>query len=250
MSESNLFMVRCDLDRPRLFELARRRRVPLRDVDEGYLAHLGLRALFADQAPRPFAMRDAGRAVTVLGYTQSGSADLLRTAQALADPLDFEILRGATVTAKPMPDQWPEGHVLGFEVRVCPVIRKSGSSDKHRKGAEVDAFLSRCWEVRDGVAVDREQVYRDWLRSHLERNGAVTVREARLLRFQRDRLARSDHQPERRLVRCERPDATLAGIMEIKDGEAFRKLLARGVGRHRTFGFGMLLLRPVRNRVC
>jgi CRISPR system Cascade subunit CasE len=25
---------------------------------------------------------------------------------------------------------------------------------------------------------------------------------------------------------------------------AFRALLARGVGRHRAFGFGMLLLRP------
>ncbi|MEE8524028.1 MAG: type I-E CRISPR-associated protein Cas6/Cse3/CasE [Thermoanaerobaculia bacterium] len=42
----------------------------------------------------------------------------------------------------------------------------------------------------------------------------------------------------------ERPDALLTGTLEVTDPDAFATLLARGVGRHRAFGFGMLLLRP------
>jgi CRISPR system Cascade subunit CasE len=37
----------------------------------------------------------------------------------------------------------------------------------------------------------------------------------------------------------------MTGILEVTGGEAFARLLARGVGRHRAFGFGMLLLKPV-----
>ena len=36
----------------------------------------------------------------------------------------------------------------------------------------------------------------------------------------------------------------MTGELEVGDSERFLHLLARGVGRHRTFGFGMLLLRP------
>lgn len=240
-------MIKCELDRARLFDLGRRRRIAFPELDEGYLVHLGLKALFGGEAPRPFDFRGNGRAVTVLGY--SPTEELLRRAQAFADPMDYEILLGGRLGVKPMPDHWPEGRVLDFEVRTCPVIRKSGAGAKYKKGAEVDIFLSRCWKAGESVAVDREQVYCDWLRNHLERRGGVTVRHARLLRFQRERLARSDHQSNPRLVRCERPDATLAGTIEIADGEAFMNLLARGVGRHRTFGFGMLLLRP-QTRAC
>ncbi|MDD4944986.1 MAG: type I-E CRISPR-associated protein Cas6/Cse3/CasE [Rhodoferax sp.] len=39
----------------------------------------------------------------------------------------------------------------------------------------------------------------------------------------------------------------LAGQMRVTDPQAFAQLLANGLGRHRTFGFGLLLLRPVRS---
>lgn len=40
------------------------------------------------------------------------------------------------------------------------------------------------------------------------------------------------------------PQAKLGGILTVQDGTAFQTLLARGIGRHRAFGYGMLLLRP------
>jgi len=42
------------------------------------------------------------------------------------------------------------------------------------------------------------------------------------------------------------PDVVLAGQLRVTDPQAFAQLLAKGVGRHRAFGFGLLLLRPTR----
>ena len=44
-------------------------------------------------------------------------------------------------------------------------------------------------------------------------------------------------------ARGERPNVVLEGTLRVTDADTFRALLARGVGRHRAFGFGMLLLR-------
>ena len=38
----------------------------------------------------------------------------------------------------------------------------------------------------------------------------------------------------------------MQGILTVTDSAAFAALLARGVGRHRAYGYGMLLLRPAR----
>jgi CRISPR system Cascade subunit CasE len=40
------------------------------------------------------------------------------------------------------------------------------------------------------------------------------------------------------------PDALLVGQLRVIDPDAFADLIARGVGRHRSFGFGLLMLRP------
>jgi CRISPR system Cascade subunit CasE len=44
----------------------------------------------------------------------------------------------------------------------------------------------------------------------------------------------------------EGPDATMSGTLRIDDPSAFASALSHGIGRHRTFGFGMLLLAPPR----
>jgi CRISPR system Cascade subunit CasE len=86
------------------------------------------------------------------------------------------------------------------------------------------------------------------LRGQLARSGAARFQEAKLVRFQRERLARQTHRGERRWEFCDRPDATMTGTLEVADAAAFHALLTRGVGRHRAFGFGMLLLRPPQER--
>lgn len=44
------------------------------------------------------------------------------------------------------------------------------------------------------------------------------------------------------------PDAVFTGVLQVQDPTAFAALVARGIGRHRAFGFGMLLLKPAATR--
>ncbi len=242
---TGLFMVRLRLDQGRLAELARRRRLPTREVDNGYVVHCALGELFGEQAPAPFAVTDdRGRTVTVLGYTQADAGTLRERADAFADPAVHAAVDWEGLAAKPMPAAWSAGRRVGFEVRACPVVRTSGETDRHRAGAEVDAFLAACWQAGEGVPVDRAVVYRGWLEGQFTRRGGARLLDVALQRFQREGLTRRTQGEDRKTRVVERPDATLTGTLEVTDDAGFRALLGRGVGRHRAFGFGMLLLRP------
>jgi CRISPR system Cascade subunit CasE len=65
--------------------------------------------------------------------------------------------------------------------------------------------------------------------------------DSHLVSFQRTRVQRGGR-------RIEGPDAVVHGTLTITDPTAFAALLARGVGRHRSYGYGMLLLRPPQRR--
>ncbi len=246
MSDASLFMLRAEFDQPSLLRFADRSGLNLRIADGGYILHAATRALFGDAAPRPFAVRDdRARRLTLFGYAPADHRELADRARALADPLALAALDLDSLCAKPMPTAWRAGAVYRFTARVCPIVRISGRAG----GAgprETDAFLHRCIRVGPDVFVDRQAVYRDWLAAELARDGAARlprIDEVRLTRFQRQRLARRDRSgADSRLRPCERPDATLDGVLEVASPEAFAALLRRGLGRHRAFGFGMLLL--------
>ena len=40
------------------------------------------------------------------------------------------------------------------------------------------------------------------------------------------------------------PDATLHGVLTVQDPVTFGRLIRNGIGRHKAYGYGMLLLRP------
>jgi len=239
-----LFMLRAELDQPSLFRFAAAAGLPLRLVDGGYMTHALLRALFGPAAPKPFVVRgEPGGGMVLLGYCATNHRELAEQARALADPLALAALDLDSLCSKAMPPAWRGGAVYRFDARVCPVLRISGRT-RGEEPREVDAFLHRCWREGPGAAVDRENVYREWLRAELNRGGAARLLDARIVRFRRERLFRRDRAgSESRPARCERPDASLAGTLEIAAPEAFGPLLRRGLGRHRAFGFGMLLLR-------
>ena len=87
----------------------------------------------------------------------------------------------------------------------------------------------------------REDVYVEWLTNRLEPHGGVRVDPDRttLVSFRRKRVTYQTHGRT-----SEGPDAIMRGTLTIVDSDAFTVLLARGVGRHRAYGYGMLLLRP------
>jgi CRISPR system Cascade subunit CasE len=216
---AELHMLRLRFETPRLYELGRRRHLPVRETDVGYLLHCALKELFGEAAPAPFALsRAESRHLEVLAYSRRGAAELRDHARAFADPnvygcCDLDALEG---NAKRMPESWPDGVRLGFRVRACPIVRMSSDGPRWRKGAEVDAFLARCWK-EEGRPVDREAVYREWMARELESRGAQLL-SLEIKGFQRQRVVRRNHATERKSHVSERPDAMLDGILRIVSG--------------------------------
>lgn len=252
---SGLRMVRIPLDAVKLMALGERRGMPSRALDLGYLIHCALDELFGPElAPKPFSFplptRGAGqgRVIPVLGYCAATAAELRARAQDFADPGVHSLCLWEELADKEMRPSFEAGRRLGFSVRVCPVVRRSKPGvHQDEKGAEVDAFLAACRRVGPEVKVSREEVYVEWLRAELARRGGVTLDDAKVTRFERERLIRKSAREgdgRRPSHVTERPDAVLEGTLTVTDPLAFNALLARGVGRHRAFGFGMLLVRP------
>lgn len=249
--DASLQMVRLALEGRGVAEVARRRALRASTTDDGYLVHCLLAELFGDLAPHPFALAGTrGRALIVLGYASATANELRRHADAFAAPNIHRTCQWEQLAVKSMPSAWPAGMRLGFAVRVCPVVRMSGEGPMHRKGAEVDAFLATAWKTDPSEHQDRETVYREWLRAALERRGGARLTVARLSGFRIARLLRRTQANERKAELRDRPDAHLSGELEVTDPAAFAALLRAGIGRHRSFGFGMLLLRPTGRAAC
>ena len=53
-----------------------------------------------------------------------------------------------------------------------------------------------------------------------------------------------ERRPRARSAAIQGPDAVLNGELVVGDPAAFASLLANGVGRHKAYGYGMLMLRP------
>ena len=246
-----LWMVRLHLDAARLAREGLAARLPPPQEDLGALVHAALAGLFGEGVVQPFhVLNETARHVPVLAYTHRTEAELREHAATFADPACYAACTWDELATKPMPDL-EAGCRLGFDLRVCPVTRlsgplevpgKNGEPQRFPARAEVDAWIHRRFMAREAAPeIERETAYTDWLRERMR--GAADLGSVRLQGFRRLRLARRNHATPRRARVLERPDALLCGELEVRDGAAFRQLLARGVGRHRAFGFGMLLLR-------
>ena len=141
----------------------------------------------------------------------------------------------------------------GFDIRLRPVRRLGQDMTDPQtgrvlsKGREVDAFrlevirrFPQGWSDPDVAAasngVTRQTVYTEWL---IERFGdAVSVEQCNIAAFRRSHAIRGTERAP------EGPDATLHGTLAVSNPVVFAQILRNGVGRHRAYGYGMLLLRP------
>jgi CRISPR system Cascade subunit CasE len=210
--------------------------------DEGAALHHLLCESFGKSALQPFRLMVAPGAAsaTLYAYTDADRASLVQTAQETGMPDALAVCDPTLLAVKAMPPTWTKARRLAFDLRVRPVKRLMKPAGVFPKGAEVDAFLLEALRRHpDGPSsedkIDRETVYRNWL---AERFGdAAMVTQSRIVRLERSTVSRNGK-------RCEGPDVTFHGEIVIRDSEAFVERLARGVGRHAAYGYGMLLLRP------
>ena len=133
---------------------------------------------------------------------------------------------------------------MDLPTRGSPIVRKARGSG--REEAEQDAFLREALQYpeRGGMNRTREQVYAEWLSQKIEGKGGAALEpdSVKLASFQRNRALR-----KLRARHTEGPDAVMRGILTITEPELFAGMLCRGIGRHRAYGYGMMLLRPARH---
>ncbi len=214
------------------------------DEDMGYGIHAWLQAVFGRLAPKPWRLlADDRRPPRILGYSAADAATLRQSLQEFADPLVGAVICDPEndLRSRPMP-KWRVGRCLAFEVKVCPTGRKA------RGGPEKDVFLIRL-ENQPNNPLSRHTIYSRWVQERVEQHQAARVATIHLDAFRLIQQFRQNQaviagERERQRRHLIRPQAVLRGELIVQDPELFTDLLAHGIGRHRAFGYGMLLLRP------
>ncbi|MCA8837212.1 MAG: type I-E CRISPR-associated protein Cas6/Cse3/CasE [Proteobacteria bacterium] len=227
------------------------------DIDDGLLLHTLIAKVFraGDIRPFRFFLPRHARLGTLYAYSSHEAKHLLSSAQEVAPPDCLTVLNLDKIQSKLMPATFSTGKRLGFDLRVKPVRRlskeladpQSGSGKLIAAGSEVDAFRLELlknfpggWKDESMAAansgVSRESVYTKWLEEKFA--DAAELSSCQLAHFRRVKSFRGDKHD------FEGPDAILHGDIVVKDPTRFSDLLRKGVGRHKSYGYGMLLLRP------
>jgi len=224
--------------------------------DEGYALHVLLSGMFGKAALKPFRLFASERrqTATLYAYAEADQNKLQRIAHEVATPECLQILDPQKLCSKEMPTKFSEGQRLGFDIRVRPVRRLNGELQDRgadqvlKKGAEVDAFRIHVLQnFPDGrtnkeksarvAGETRESVYVAWLAERLENAAEMENGHCHLTAFRRIRSFRGN-----KIV--EGPDAILHGTLTVANPGEFATRLRDGIGRHKAYGYGMLLLRP------
>ena len=235
--------------------------------DEGLALHHFLSETFGKGMIQPFRMmpgRKNAPTASLYGYSVQSKDELKETSDICAFPEMNEILGLDVMKSKIMPTIFNPGKRLGFDVRIKPMRRLASSivtesrEVRHGKpkgkstktfpaGSEVDAFLLERMRLNpksdDTMTTEfpsREQVYLTWLAHRFRNAGDIESKICRMARYKNESISRGSKK-------LAGPDVTIHGEFIVKDSERLNDLIARGIGRHMAYGYGMLLLRPSRH---
>ncbi|TVR13368.1 MAG: type I-E CRISPR-associated protein Cas6/Cse3/CasE [Planctomycetota bacterium] len=256
----HLDLILQELDTRLLLAFARDRGHSLRGGDLGYAVHCWLREVWGENWPKPFMAEDRGRMVQVLAYHRQEASDREQSWQACDADLRAIAHNQLPGHKDRSPAAWREGMSIGFQCLGCPSKRLArGASlppapnDPNQRqagpGDEVDAwqhYLARNPDTPAHPAL-REEVYSTWFRERLGADCGAELLAVRVANMQRQKLLRrtqDKNREKRKTKEVELPAVTFDGVLRITNPEAFTQTLAKGIGRHRAFGFGMLLLKP------
>ena len=233
--------------------------------------HRVLVETFGTAAPKPFRLMEPKRktqSAVLYGYTQEDEEHLKQRARAFADPLQALIIPPESIQTKKMPDQWEQGQVLAFNIRVRPIIRskafrhidesKDSNNPPHvpelddtdisekpvrRRPPEHDAYIVDNLRRRQDNLPPRDSrtVYSEWLKNRLDTQGGASLHLDSTTLLSLTKSPSSIKNPGD----AKAPEVVIQGTLTVQDPDAFAILLANGTGRHKTYGYGMLLLRAI-----
>ena len=187
-----------------------------------------------DKVPRAFAAvtdpngpRHHAKLYAYTGLNEDELRDVARMCQMEGEA---SIMSPFTFRTKEIPDEWQEGSTVGFRVRVRPTYRDAQTK------AERD--ISNRPDIPAGIEI--EDLYCNWLSDLLAKKAkAEAPPEAmRVVNYQRRRVKRQENSNW-----TTGPDVTIEGRCRILCPDEWGQAVRYGIGRHKPYGYGMLLLR-------
>lgn len=232
--------------------------------DAGYLFHAASRKIFGELGPQPFLIQsEHGR---VLGYTAASEEQLrncINLYSALDSPVLLQALRLPPACCKSMPERWISGQQYRYSVFCRPTARNDKIEgdvwllETHRRYLDAvndQSFSGTLQEYRQQHNNLREPIYRAWFQRQFDGNEKEGIPQAAQLETisidgcQCNMLtARGGKEHSGAPTKGKKrnmPEISLSGVLRVADSQAFARLVKRGIGRHRAFGYGMLLLKP------
>lgn len=219
-------LIQIDVSIPKLFKAAQ---VGLKQVDTDYLIHSFLEETFGPRMVKPFCvppeMQRINDQIRIVGYSDSTSEQLTEFAKEVAPVGFFNAIVG-DVQHKPMPADWKLGAAYLLTARMAPVTRSS-RGDKTLLPIAGDDTLER------------------WVAEKFEKTMAVqVVGLPKLLSLKNTTSYRSCATGSHTMIPV--PDMWVQMSVRVANSEMFTSLIRQGVGRHRSFGFGMVLVSKAR----
>ena len=215
-------------------------------LDAGRALHHLLGETFRPGSLQPFRLfvPDRQRRGNLYAYTAVSEAVLRSDFAACAAPETAHVLHLPDLAVRALPVAWHRGARYGFDVRLRPVVRLAKEivtpEARWTRGAELDAWFALRLRAR-GTDIDalpsRDAVYLSWLAKLLAPAATLDRANTRIAQRHRRDIVRG-----RTTIRgC---DIVVHGTFAVGDPGAFAGMLRRGIGRHRAYGYGMVLLRP------
>ena len=193
--------------------------------------HKLLTESFGELAPYPFRLMPDG---TLYGYAKAPAEELQQAARQFANPSQFAALEVESMLSKPMPETWDRQMALDFEVKVIPTIRTRGED-----GRRVELSIQRH-PLYDRNR-DPEEAHRDWLIRRLDRFGCAQIEDCQIQLLRGHSTMRGQGKG---LTRMNLPVAVIHGTLRVTDDQHFNEMLAHGIGSHRAYGYGLMLMKP------
>lgn len=154
---------------------------------------------------------------------------------------------GWQVESKPYHPQMQVGDRFNFSVRLNPT-RSEPSKDtmpngRRTRGKRQDFVISRLHQLqppKEQRAAERQRIVHEelpqWLAKKAEKNGFF-IEDCAVERYAVQRTRKNEHEVTLGM-------ADFSGILRVTDKNLLRHALLNGLGHGRSFGMGLLLLKP------
>ncbi len=200
-----------------------------RGATRSYLVHQAVCGLFGDFHERPYLYRsDAKGHATETVLVLSTAAPRLGSTHSVPIAVELEALE-----TKRFPDALPQDARFDFELRANATKDVPGPQGTRSKRVDV---WDATWRDDPQTADDPHGVYRSYLQRRLE--GVAHI--------DRVRVTERGQVKVRRTLQHGAPivfvATNLIGTLTIQDPERLRERIARGIGRSRSLGCGLLCL--------